>query len=152
MFRASLAALAIAIAAPAAAQTVIGCDGWQASARNIPEPWQDSTRVFANGEVRAALLDTVEPAAGAYYLMVITPPRDELGSRSCGIVADGDGGIGFSGMFFDRMRATYDPATGLTLWVPVNLYAPETGGFDEALLGVTVNQASGTITPFLELP
>lgn len=152
MFRASLAALGIAAAAPVAAQSVIGCDSWQASARNIPEPWQDSTRVFANGEVRVTLLDTVEPAAAAFYLMVIAPPYDELGGRNCVIIADGDGGAGFSGMFFARMRARYDPATGLTLWVPVNLFAPETGGFDEALLGVTVNRATGTITPFLELP
>jgi hypothetical protein len=150
MFRASLAALAIGIAAPAAAQSVIACDGWQASARNIPEPWQANTRVFANGEVRVALLDTIEPAAGAFYLMVIAPPYDVLGSRNCGIVANGDGGIGFAGMFFEQIRASYDPATGLTVWVPTRLFAPETGGFDDALLGVTINQATGTITPFFE--
>ena len=98
------------------------------------------------------MLDTIEPTAGALYPVVIAPPYDELGSRNCGIVADGDGSAGFYGMFFDQMRATYDPATGLTLWVPVNLFAPETGGFDEALLGVSVNRAAGTITPFFEQP
>jgi hypothetical protein len=44
---------------------VIECGGWQASARNIPEPWQSSTRTLANGEIRVILPDTVEPAAGA---------------------------------------------------------------------------------------
>ncbi|MCG6902682.1 MAG: hypothetical protein LJE68_08375 [Rhodobacter sp.] len=152
MIRALLTATALMAPLPAAALTVIECSGWQASARNIPEPWQSSTRTFANGEIRVTLLDTVEPAAGAFYLMVIAPPYNELGERNCGIVAEGDGGIGFAGMQFDQIRASYDPATGLTVWVPTRLYAPETGGFDDALLGVTINQASGTITPKFELP
>ena len=151
MIRACLAALSVAAAAPVAAQTAIDCTGWQASAQNIPEPWQANTRTFANGDVRVTLLDTIEPAAGAYYLMVLAPPYDELGSRYCAIIAEGDGGVGFAGMQFDQTSASYDPATGLTVWVPTRLFAPETGGFDDALLGVIIDQAAGTIKPFFEL-
>lgn len=152
MFRPLWTLLALTLAAPAPAQTVIACDGWQASARNIPEPWEANTRTFANGAIRVALLDTIEPAAGAFYLLVLTPPHDELGSRACGLVAEGDGGIGFAGLEFDRIGASYDPARGLTLRMPVSRFAPATGGFDPAILAVTINQATGAITPVFEIP
>ncbi len=152
MFRAALTALSLALAAPVAAQSTIDCLGWQASAQNIPEPWESHIRTFANGNIRVALLDTVEPAAGAFYMMVLAPPVDELGSRNCAIVAEADGNIGFAGLFWDQLGANYDPATGLTLRVPVSRFAPSTGGFDPAILAVTINQAAGTITPRFEIP
>ena len=152
MFRYLALALSLILAAPATAQAVIDCDGWQSSARNIPEPWEANIRTFANGNIRVALLDTIEPAAGAFYLMIIAPPYDELGSRNCGVIADGDGVIVFDGLFFDQLGASYDPATGLTLRVPVSLFAPATGGFDPAILAVTINQATGTISPRFEIP
>ena len=64
MFRACLAALSVAAAAPAAAATAIDCTDWQASAQNTPEPWQANARTFANGDVRVTLPDIIEPAAG----------------------------------------------------------------------------------------
>lgn len=145
-------AVFLALSAPAWAQGVIGCDGWQASARNIAEPWDRHSRLFANGAIRVTLLDTVEPAAGAFYLMVLAPPYDDLGGRNCGIVGEGDGSIGFAGLFFDQMDAAYDPARGLTLRAPVSRIAPSTGGFDPAILAVTIDQAAGTITPVFETP
>lgn len=152
MLRLCLTMLALVLAGPAAALTTIDCTGWQASARNIPEPWEAHTRTFANGNIRVALLDTIEPAAGAFYLMVIAPPRDELGSRTCVIVAEGDGSTGFAGLQFDLLGAGYDPANGLTLRLPVKRFAPATGGFDPAILAVTINQATGEITPRFEIP
>lgn len=153
MFRLIALILTLLAASAASAQSVNTCNDYRASAQNIGEPWEQYTRTFANGAIRAALLDTTEPAAGAFYLLILSPPYDELGLRTCVVIGDGSNGdIGFYGMSFDQLRADYDPATGLTLLVPVNLYAPETGGFDEALLGVTINQATGTITPFFEAP
>ncbi len=55
--------LALCLAAPVAAQTVGDCDTWQTSARNLAEPWEANSRTFANGDIRVALLDTIEPAA-----------------------------------------------------------------------------------------
>ncbi|MDJ0825552.1 MAG: hypothetical protein QNJ16_08625 [Rhodobacter sp.] len=150
MLRALL--LAVTLGAPATAQTVIGCDGWQGSAQNIVEPWDQHTRQFANGEVRVALLDTIEPAAGAFYLLVLSPPYDELGGRTCAVVAEGEGGIGFAGLDFQRLEAAYDPAQGLTLRLPAQRFAPATGGIDPAILAVTINQATGAIMPVYEIP
>ena len=41
---------------------------------------------------------------------------------------------------------------GLTLRLPVSRFAPATGGFDPAILAVTVNQATGAVVPRFELP
>jgi len=152
MLRIILFAVSFAIATPAAAQSVLDCSGWQASARNIPEPLQNHTRTFANGDIRVTLLDTVEPAAGAFYLMVIAPPYDEMGSRNCAIIASSGGTMGFGGLFFANIGASYDPANGLTLRLPAQVFAPATGGFDPAILAVTINQSAGTIIPRFEIP
>lgn len=133
------------LAAPTLAQaqpTVAQCD-WQASARNIPEPWEDNTRTFANGDVRVTLLDTVEPAAVPFYLMILSPPLNELGERQCRIV--GDGNMGFYSIGFDGIDAGYDPSRGLTLTMPAATYTDGATRRDFTLQ-VTVNQSSGKIT------
>lgn len=143
--------LALLGASPVIAQTANFCDGWWASARNIPEPFDQHTRTYANGEIRVILLDTIEPALGAFHLMVIAPPYDELGSRNCAVISQSEG-LGFAGMFFDQIGASYDPASGLTIRLPIERFAPNTGGTDPAILAVTINQALGTIVPFVEIP
>ena len=137
----------IVFALPAAAQSLIGCQGWQGHAQAIPEPWENHTRTFSNGNVRVALLDTIEPANGAFYLLILTPPFDELGGRTCEIIAEGDGQQGFNGLFFDQLEASYDPATGLTLRVPVSRFLWQTSETAMATLAVTINQATGDIFP-----
>ena len=77
-----LLAFALFYAAPVAAQTAIPC-GWQARADAIVEPWAENTATFANGAVRVALRDTIEPAACAAYLLITHPPLDEVGGRTC---------------------------------------------------------------------
>lgn len=152
MLRSLIIGAALGLCAAAAqAQTVIDCNGWQGSARNIAEPWETNTTTFANGAIRVALLDTVEPAAGAFYLLIIHPPYDELGTPDCGIVGM-DEGMGFANMDFGALSAAYDPATGLTLRVGVEMFAAATGGFDPAILAVTVNQSTGDLTPRFEIP
>ncbi len=125
------------------AQEVGDCD-WRASARNIAEPWADNSRLFSNGKVRVALLDTLEPAAGAFHLMIISPPYDELGQPQCRVVSR-LGTIGFAGLNFNELEAGYDPATGLTFILPGTIYLPEEGFSNSFLLAITLNQASGEI-------
>ena len=138
----------LALAAPATAQEVLPCD-WQASARNIVEPWADNTRIFANGDVRVAALDTIEPAVGFAFLMVLSPPFDEVGSRQCAVIGHTGGGSGFAGMDFAKLQADYDPTNGLILQVPVNVFDPNLSTFPERFLTVEINQTNGDIQPSL---
>jgi hypothetical protein len=55
-------------------------------------------------------------------------------------------------MYFAQIGASYDPASGLTLRLPIERFAPNTGGTDPAILAVTINQALGTIVHFVEIP
>ena len=145
MFRSLFTTLAFLLPTAVSAQTVIDCQGWQSSAQNIVEPWTEFSRTYANGDIRIALLDTVEPAAGAFYLLVMSPPYDELGSRICALVAEGDGSVGFSGIDFAAQEASYDPATGLTITLPIQRYDAARADFIDAWLAVTINQATGAI-------
>ena len=152
MIRTFSVILAMCLALPAAAQSFIGCEGWQGHARNIGEPWQDYTRTFANGNVRVSLLDTIEPANGAFYLLFLSPPYDELGSRQCQVLAESDGQTGFNSIDFQQLDANYDPNVGLTFRVPITRFAPETGGYDPAILAAWLNQSTGEMSAFFEIP
>lgn len=131
------------IASPAVAQTAFPCD-WQARADTIVEPWEDNSATFANGAVRVALLDTIEPAAAAAYLLVIHPPVDEIGGRTCTVIGLDDG-LGYAAIFFSDLTASYDPAVGLTLKVPAIIYLPEQNFQNSALLTVVINQSTGDV-------
>ncbi len=123
----------------ATAQSAHICDDWQSQAWNLAEPWEDNSRTFSNGAVRVALIDTVEPALGAYYLLTLHPlPDDPLGSRVCHIVGETPF-FGFPGMDFSGLSASYDPAVGLTFTVPVTR-ATEDGSFFSDSLQVIINQ------------
>ena len=114
----------------------------------IAEPWQDNIASYAQGQIRIALLDYVEPAGGAFKLLVLSPPRDELGFRQCRIVQLGNG-IGFYNMDFGQHHASYDPARGLTVTLPARHY-PVSGDHDDDAgwfqLSVTIDQQTGQIT------
>ena len=113
MIRTTLSALALlALALPVAAQTVEECD-WRAAAQALIEPWEENTRTFANGDVRLALTDVIEPAAGAFHLVILSPPFDELGGRQCRVVS-AVGSTGFAGLTLVGMTSAYDPSIGLT--------------------------------------
>ncbi len=135
---------AAVLALPATAQVMTSCDRWEARADNLAEPWEDMTRTFANGAVRIAVLDTVEPAAGAMHLMILSPPYAELGERQCRMISAS--GVGFSSISFDALTAAYDPQTGLGFDVPVRIFDAGTADFVGMGLGFTVNQASGVIS------
>lgn len=145
----ALAALAV-LATPAAAQDVIACD-WQASAWNLAEPWEDNSRTFSNGAVRIAKLDVGEPAFGGFFLLVLSPPYGELGERQCRVLTFPETS-GFAGIDFDRLEAAYDPSVGLMFTVPVRVFAM-TDAVEPvgAMLKFSLNQATGAISPRLEL-
>jgi hypothetical protein len=147
MIRAMVLAVGLVMPFAAQAQEVGECD-WRASAAALGEPWEENSRTFASGAVRLALLDTVEPAAGALHMLVLSPPYDELGTRQCRVVSH-QGGIGFAGLEFDMLEASYDAAIGLIFQVPVTTMVPEDGSFAAGILTFTLNQATGDI--FAEL-
>ncbi|QIR84152.1 hypothetical protein [Paracoccus sp. AK26] len=109
----------------------------------IAEPWEQNTATYANGEVRLALLDMVEPAGGAWKLVVISPPRDELGLRQCRVI--GANGIGFYGLDFASRRATYDSQQGLVVTFRATRYADAAPEGEPYTLVVTINQQTGKI-------
>ncbi|KAG1713708.1 GTP pyrophosphokinase rsh [Nymphon striatum] len=130
-------------ATPIAAQVAGDC-GWQARADTIVEPWEDNTATFANGAVRVALLDVAEPAAAAFYLLILHPPVDELGVRTCTVVGL-DEDLGYAAVFFEELQADYDAAVGLTLTVPAIIYLPEQSFQNSAALTISVNQSTGDV-------
>ncbi len=137
-----------ALAGVGQAQTVIGCftdspATQVASLGLIPEPWEDHTRTFANGAIRATLVDTIEPVCCGQYLVLTTEDPDE--GPQCWIVADT--GFGFAAIGFDRITAADDPTTGLGLTVPVGRL-PTGLEIDPVWsdLLVTVNRADKTVT------
>lgn len=139
-----LLALAMIYAAPAMAQTAMPC-GWQARADAIVEPWDENAATFANGAVRIALLDVVEPAAAAFYLLILHPPFDEVGARTCTVVGLDDD-LGYAAIFFNNLEADYDPNSGLTVTVPAVIYLPEQSFQNSAVLTISINQSTGDVT------
>lgn len=142
-----LISLALAIlplcATHLAAQQAFDCD-WPARADSIVEPWVDNTRTFANGNVRLAALDTIEPAAGAYHVLILSPPYDELGGRQCRVLSLGEG-VGFAGLDFPTLKASYDPAVGLVFSIDVSLYDGDMGTSFPKRLQFSLNQSTGEI-------
>ncbi|WP_375279256.1 hypothetical protein [Pseudooctadecabacter sp.] len=136
--------LATWLSGTATAQIAVPCD-WQARADAIVEPWEENSATFADGAVRVALLDTIEPAAAAFHLLILHPPFDEVGARTCSTVGL-DEGLGYAGMLFDDLTSEYDPARGLIFTIPAIIYLPEQSFQNSALLTITVNQATGDVT------
>lgn len=137
------------LAAPALAVTVEDCTDYRTSVAAVAEPLEQNTRAFGNGAIRLVVTDTIEPAGGALHLVVIHPPVDEVGGRQCHVVSL-DGGLGFSGLELTAATARYDPATGLTVVIPVGAFDPSLGDVADATLAVTINQATGQIRAGLE--
>lgn len=136
-------ALACGSAMPALADTVVrDCDGYEANARNLMMPPEIAVQAFANGEVRAIGLDTLEPACCSAHLMVDFFVASEP-FPLCALIS-GPNGQGFSGLRMADLTARYDPATGLTLTVPAGRY--DGTGSVMSPLHVTINRAAGTVS------
>lgn len=140
-----LAVLTAFLPAPAFAQSVEDCGDWFARVDQLVEPWEENTASYAEGAIRIALLDSVEPPAAALRLLVLAPPLNEIGERACRLVAL-SGGSGFYGLDFRGRRADYDPRTGLVLTFPAEVFDPATGAGAPRRLTVTINQQRGDVT------
>ena len=129
----------VLLALPAHAQALRDCDTWEASARNVV--WADPTRTFANGDIRLVALDTAEPACCSFHVMVLW--LEPEGFQSCALVSAEPGGLGFSDVTLSAAGASYDPARGLTVRVPVASF--DGAQARAALVDITVNRATGQV-------
>ncbi|WP_375688357.1 hypothetical protein [Pseudooceanicola sp. LIPI14-2-Ac024] len=144
----ALAAPAALIAAPGVAQSVTDCDT-RAGARFLAEPWEDNTATFAEGAVRIAVIDMMEPAGAPAYLMILSPPRNEIGERQCRIV-EAAPHFGFYTIELADTLASYDPERGLTLRIPVTDYTDGPSNPPPFPLTVTINQSTGDVSATID--
>lgn len=144
MSRPALGAAALACAALAAgsapAAEVASCDSWIANARHVA--WDDPTRTFAGGAIRLVALDTEgEPACCSAHLMVLFATADAP-FLDCALVSQ-TADAGWAGLSLAGAEAAYDPATGLTVDVPVRLYRD--AGTDPGRVSITIDRARGAV-------
>ena len=148
MIRKSVLALVTSfLVAPAfAAPVLLDCSG-PGGIDSVMEPWQDSTRTFANGAIRIVWLDTGgEPACCSSHMGILAPdPNDELGFRQCKILSDGAKWTGFQFVNIKGVTSSYDASKGLLLSVPVERYIDGIKS-KKAVIDVRINQATGSIT------
>ncbi|PYC49014.1 hypothetical protein DI396_02820 [Litorivita pollutaquae] len=131
------------------AQQVSDCEGGIARADNLMEPWEETSRTFSGGRTRIAVLDRIEPALGAFHLMILSPPFDALGARQCRVVSY-RATMGFARLRFEDLQSTYDPLKGLGLRLPVESFDGQGDAPVAGQLQVIVNQATGEISATLE--
>lgn len=144
-----LTALALCLATPAVAQEIGTCDDYRSSVAMLAEPWEENTKVYGEGEVRLAVIDTFEPAAAAFHLVILSPPYDEAGFGQCALVSF-DGGSGFAGLNIAGITTSGDMATGLVFTMPATRWIPESDSYVDAVLNVTLNPTTGEITAKLD--
>lgn len=135
----------------ASAQVIADCD-WVANPANIAEPWEGNSRSYANGAIRIALLDTGgEPVCCSAHLLILAPSGRDQGEpeyRACHVFSARPG-TGFFGIDVARTEASYDPARGLLLSVPVYHWTPEVEAGAapiEDRAEIRINQATGVVS------
>jgi len=115
---------------------------YQVSAAVVAEPWEANTRSFADGDIRIVVMDTYEPALGAYYLMVLFWGNEDF--RECRLVSHAE--VGFVGMTLDGMTSAYDATRGLVLRVPTDFYNPAEGMKESGSLEVVINRQTAEVS------
>ena len=149
----TLALLALLSPAAALAQTpatVGNCDDWRSAAQMLAEPWEDNTRLYAEGAVRFAVIDTGEPAAGSFHLLILSPPTEaEPEVAQCKLLSL-DESMGFAGLTLRDAVAQDDPVKGLIVTIPATRWLPDTDTYTDAKLSVTLNQTTGAIAGQLD--
>jgi hypothetical protein len=135
---------AVLAAAPAASQTTVPCAGL-IDLTQITEPWEQYSRSYAEGAIRVfeAYLDP-NLAAGAVIGVIHPVPGDPYPLRTCTAVLHADPDARYFGeALIAEATASYDPARGLTVRVPVRF--PDFAQPIEAVT-ITINQATGEVT------
>ncbi len=125
-------------ASQALGQTVLPCDGL-IDVTMISEPWEAYSRPYAEGAIRifeAYVAPTM--AAGAVIGVLHPLPGDPYPVRTCSAVVYNDPNSPyFAEAVLTEATASYDPARGLTVRVPVrfpDLWQPI------AAVEITINQ------------
>ena len=139
-----LGILAISVL-PAAAANVRDCD-WAASTQSLAEPWEKNTKVFLNGAVRIALVDTGgEPVCCSAHLLILAENKsDEQGTKTCRLISNSQQ-LGYEAIDFAKITSSYHPARGLQLVMPFKLYVD--GLTDRrGVARITINTQNGVIT------
>jgi hypothetical protein len=140
----------MALAPAAVAAEVEACGDWRTSVQAVAEPWDKNTQTYAYGRVRAVVMDTVEPAAGSVFLVLLHPPVDETGAPLCSLISSGAGGDGFGGLDLAGAVADFDAPDALFLDIPASLYSDATARFDAVTLQVMLDLATGVVTAGIE--
>ena len=140
----------LAMTAPAAAVSVMDCgdDASTASAANIAPPWEKNTRLFYNGQVRVAVMDTGgEPVCCSVHLLVLSPAggQDEPEFTACHLINDHEG-MGFVSIDFAKIAAAYDPKKGLLITFPYGLYVDGVKPNKPGTAKIRLNLKAGTVT------
>ncbi len=143
MVRVLSAAFATLIPIAATAQHVAPC-GDDADVQTLVEPWEDHIRSYANGAVRVALIDSIEPFTGSLRILVLTPPYKDDGNRHCAIVGWNEA-QGFVTLDFGGLTPTYDPVTGLALGIQARFYDEALDFTNIGILDVVINQGTGEV-------
>lgn len=148
MIRTFTTIVVLLLASTSHAQSLNECD-WLASANNIWEPWEENTQTYANGVIRIAKIGTDDPACCTAHLLILSPDNSDPANwfRSCNILS-GPSGLGFNDVILENITASYDPAKGLLLSVPVEFYDPENEYTNPDLfktIDVRINQATGLV-------
>lgn len=110
----------------------------------IAEPWDINIATYGRDDVQMMLLDLVEPADASFQLAILHPPRDELGRRQCHLIAP-QAQTGFPGFIFEERSASYNPETGLTVSMPIQLWNGETPDEGWAQIFININQQTGEV-------
>jgi hypothetical protein len=140
----------LALAEGLAPQAQLPCDDWRSTAQVIAEPWEVNTRAFANGEVRLAVTGTGEPAAGSYYLLIMSPPYGQEGEgRQC-LVLSLDGSLGFAELTLAKAKAKTETATNLDLTIPAQRWLADTDTYTDAVLSLSLDLGTGIVQATLD--
>lgn len=128
------------------AEPAVGdCQGWQANAANVD--WSQPSPTFAEGAVRLVALDTEEPAAAAFHVMVLMPGDAEFG-QLCYLVSNDLEGSGFAALDLARAVTSYSPATGLSVTMPVGVIAAN-GDVENIPMLLIIDQSAPSVTALL---
>jgi hypothetical protein len=129
---------------PLAAQTLSDCDDWRSSAFSIAEPWETNTKLYAADTVRLAVMDAGEPVVGSYRLLVLSTILQDQNERVCKVMSFEDD-LGFAGLSLAGSTAIPDLKAGLTIKLPAKRWDAVTETYEDAVLTVTVDGATGDI-------
>lgn len=126
----------------ALAQDSVNCvDQSLASLANISEPLENTTRSYAQGDVRILILSASEPACCGVAAAVLLPdPLD--GTRICRLVLPADG-QGWGGLTFGPEGASYDATTGLAVPMTASIWNGET--YELLPITIIIDQGTGRV-------